>query len=938
MTLKELKAELKKKTDKNPDKYYPTSTLKDLGFHREKCENCGTYFWTTLDTKLCGEAECIGGYKFIGDSPTKKKMDFIKTWKEFKKTFKNLGYTPIKRYPVVARWRPDVYWTNASIYDFQPHVVSGEVEPPANPLVVPQACVRFNDIDNVGITGRHYTSFVMIGQHAFETPEKYDPEKYLSDIYVWLNKGMGLKKDEIKFHEDQWGGGGNLGVSMEFFSRGLEIGNQVYMTYQITNSGYKELDLKVLDMGMGQERPAWLSYGTETSYEANFPTVVKKLYKLTGIKPNQDILRNFLPYSGLFDMEETDDIDKLWRKVAKKIGLSAEELKDEILSLSALYSIGDHTRTLLLAVTDGAIPSNVGGCYNLRVILRRVFGFLDKYNWDIDLNDILETHAKYLKPQYPELSEAVEHIQPILEIERKRYQSTADKSKRIIKKVIKEGISEKKLIELYDSQGIPPEMIQKEAEKEGVEIKVPENFYAKVAERHPDTAEKESRGKEYDLKNIEKTDLLYHQDAKLFEFSAKVLKVIDKNKVVLDRTAFYPTSGGQANDTGKINGAEVVNVEKQGGVVIHTIEGNLKEGQEVQGKIDKERRMKITKLHDAAHIIGGAARKVLGPHVWQAGSDIKENKGRLDITHYNSLNQAEIGEIETTANKLIKKSKEIKKEILPKKEAEKKYGFVLYQGGAIPGKELRVIKIPGFDVQACGGTHLDSASEVEGVKILKAERISDGVVRLVFIAGKNLLEKREKKKDKLLSEVEKAVKDYNLKLKKEDMYKASEIFSVQPEQLRNTLERFIKEADEFGSPELPENTDLVKFSRKLFNEWKELKKKKEEKEEKELETKKEEMLEKAEITDGLSVIADKTDDFGLSMRAGMNIISEKPETLIIIYSSKRTACLSGKKTGKNAGEVLKEILNDKQIGGSSNRAVAGKPLKLKKKEILEKVK
>src|SRR3989338_1123802 len=163
-TKKQQKAKQKKKTDKQPEKYYPVTTLKESGFHRAHCSICGKYFWTTQDSKICGDPNCTWGYTFIGTDVTKKKMDFIKVWDEFSKHFKKLGYTPIPRYPVVARWRDDVYWTNASIYDFQPYVVNGDVEPPANPLVVPQPCLRFNDMDNVGITGSHYTNFIMVGQ------------------------------------------------------------------------------------------------------------------------------------------------------------------------------------------------------------------------------------------------------------------------------------------------------------------------------------------------------------------------------------------------------------------------------------------------------------------------------------------------------------------------------------------------------------------------------------------------------------------------------------------------------------------------------------------------------------------------------------------------------------------------------------------------------
>ncbi|MBN2367373.1 alanine--tRNA ligase, partial [Candidatus Woesearchaeota archaeon] len=206
---KVVKKEFKQTASKNPEKYYAVKHLKEEGFSRKKCSNCGTYFWSTREQKLCGDPACSGGYRFIGNSPAKEELDYIEVWRKFAKMFEKLGYTPIKRYPVVARWRADQYWVGASIYDFQPHVVSGAVEPPANPLVVPQFSLRFNDIENVGITGSHYTGFVMIGQHMFVPEEKWDQNKVFSDIHTWLKKGLGLPNKEITFHEDAWAGGGN---------------------------------------------------------------------------------------------------------------------------------------------------------------------------------------------------------------------------------------------------------------------------------------------------------------------------------------------------------------------------------------------------------------------------------------------------------------------------------------------------------------------------------------------------------------------------------------------------------------------------------------------------------------------------------------------------------------------------------------------------------
>ncbi|MCK5452263.1 MAG: alanine--tRNA ligase, partial [Candidatus Aenigmarchaeota archaeon] len=280
---RQIKERLRKKAQETPDKYYPTTAFKNLGLSRYRCSNCGNFFWSAAPRDVCGEPECCGGYSFIGKSSAKEKMDFIQVWQRFSKMFKNKGYTPVKRYPSVARWNPTMDFTIASIAGFQPYVVAGEIKPPANPLTIPQFCLRFNDIENVGITGRHYTGFVMIGQHAFMPSKDYDQARYFSDIFAWLTKGMKLPKEELVFHEDAWGGGGNFGPSIEFFLGGLEIGNQVYMLYESDPAGnLSDLNIKVLDMGMGQERCSWISHGTETSYEANFGPVISYLYKKSG--------------------------------------------------------------------------------------------------------------------------------------------------------------------------------------------------------------------------------------------------------------------------------------------------------------------------------------------------------------------------------------------------------------------------------------------------------------------------------------------------------------------------------------------------------------------------------------------------------------------------------------------------------------------------------
>ncbi len=394
---KTIKKEFKAKAAKDPDAYYATSVLKKEGFMRRLCPTCGTNFWTVVkEQKICGDPSCSGGFRFIGTAANPK-LDYVGVWKAFSAMFAKNGYTPIKRYPVVARWRKDTDFVQASIYDFQPYVVSGEVDPPANPLVVPQFCLRFNDIDNVGLTGSHFSGFDMIGQHAFMPQEKWDQAKYFLDIHHWLIKGLRLPKSEITYHEDAWAGGGNFGPCMEYFSKGLELGNQVYMLYEQTTEGDKPLKLRVLDMGMGHERNAWFAMGTATAYDATFPKVLTHIKKQTGLVFDAKFQQKFLPYASYLNVDEVDNLTDTWKKVAKEVGMSVETLKSTVLPMQAAYSVAEHSRSLLITLADGGLPSNVGGGYNLRVLYRRAQAFIDEHHWPLDMGELSALHAAELR-------------------------------------------------------------------------------------------------------------------------------------------------------------------------------------------------------------------------------------------------------------------------------------------------------------------------------------------------------------------------------------------------------------------------------------------------------------------------------------------------------------------------------------------------------------
>ncbi|MEM5781858.1 MAG: DHHA1 domain-containing protein, partial [Candidatus Aenigmatarchaeota archaeon] len=178
---------------------------------------------------------------------------------------------------------------------------------------------------------------------------------------------------------------------------------------------------------------------------------------------------------------------------------------------------------------------------------------------------------------------------------------------------------------------------------------------------------------------------------------------------------------------------------------VHKVEKhNLKVGEIVSCKIDAKRREQIKKHHTATHLINGAARKLLGFHVWQAGSKKDVDKAHLDITHYEPLTEEQIKKIESIVKETIKKKIKVNKEIIERSLAEKRYGFRIYQGGVVPEKMLRIISINDFDSEACGGLHVDNTEEVEDIFIFNSKRVQDGIIRIEYVAGKELVEKTRK--------------------------------------------------------------------------------------------------------------------------------------------------------------------------------------------------
>src|SRR5256712_5113485 len=280
-------------------------------------------------------------------------------------------------------------------------------------------------------------------------------------------------------------------------------------------------------------------------------------------------------------------------------------------------------------------------------------------------------------------------------------------------------------------------------------IEIPDDFYRRVAARHErPVAEPKRRSRPQ--KTPPAAKLRVYEDRRRRSFRAKVVAV-EGEAVGLDQTFFYPEGGGQEADHGTIDEFEVYDVQRAGPSVLHFVRGDASRlrGTRVSCAIDANRREALMRNHTATHIVLGAARKVLGNHIWQAGAHKAVDMARLDITHFDALTDAELLKIEGLANDQVLASRQVRAKVLARDLAERKFGFRLYQGGSVPGGELRVVEIPKWDVEACGGAHVARTSDVARIKILRSTPIQDGVVRLQYTAGKAAFEAVRKQSEEV---------------------------------------------------------------------------------------------------------------------------------------------------------------------------------------------
>jgi alanyl-tRNA synthetase len=893
---------------------YRLDFFAEEGFYRKRCESCSKFFWTRDETrKTCGDPPC-DPYTFIGAPVFKGVYSLDEMREHYLSFFEARGHARISRYPVVARWRDDIYLTIASIADFQPFVTSGTVPPPANPLTISQPCIRLDDLDSVGRSGRHLTTFEMMAHHVFNTRER---EIYWKDRTVQLCDelvlGLGADPNAVTYKESPWAGGGNAGPSVECLIGGLELATLVFMDLKVTPGGpivikgerYSKMENYIVDTGYGLERFVWASKGSPTIYDAIFPEMVREVADLAGVEHDledpeyAEIFAQNARLAGMVDLEAASLRD-LRARIASSIGISPEKLEKAITPMERIYAVIDHTRCLAYMLGDGIIPSNVKAGYLARLVIRRTMRQMRDLDLDVPLSELVGRQISQL--DYPDWRERMETIAEILGLEEQKYGETLERGRRLVRKTAQhygkmgEKIPLKEMISLYDTHGIPPEIAKESAEEIGVPVELPDNFYSIVASTHI----KADQAGEEPLKIPGRTDLLFYEHPFDEAFEAQVQDVVDSS-VVLDRTLFYPEGGGQPADHGILEKGglafQVTDVQKAGEAVLHRLDrlDGLQKGDRVTGRIDMRRRLAHARHHTATHLVHDSARRVLGRHVWQAGAQKSEERARLDVSHYKRISEQELKEIEMEANRVVMEIVPVETKFLERMEAERLFGFELYQGGVPPGKEIRVVKV-GSDIEACAGTHVTNTGMIGPIKMLRTERIQDGVERIEFAAGEAAV-KAGQERDDLLAE-------------------AAGVLRVPPDQLPRTASRF-------------------------FEEWKE--------QQKEIERLKEELARArlrsltagAVSINGLSVVVQRMGqaDMDEMVKAASLLAEMDYVALLGSETGKLVAAVgrSGLERGIRAGELIKAAakLLGGGGGGRPELAQGGGPLTEKLEEALE---
>jgi len=687
---------------------------------------------------------------------------------------------------------PSILLTIAGMVPFKP-IFLGQVKSSLKRAVTSQKCIRTNDIENVGKTARHHTFFEMLGNFSFGDYFKEDAIKWAWEFFtkvigfpeeklwisifrdddesydIWHNL-IGLpEKRIVRLGEEDnfWKvgptgpcgpcseiyidlgeekaskGGGGVGVDERY----LELWNLVFMQYNREEDGsLTPLPKQNIDTGLGLERIASVLQKADTDFETDL----------------------FLP---------------IIKFVAQNAGIKYKEDKKKDLALKV---IADHIRALVFMISDGIVPSNEGRGYVLRMLLRRAFryGKVINYNQPF-LYEVAPVVINLMKEVYPEIYKEENRIYQVILAEEKRFQETLnigiqilDNLKEELKQKNKDKLGGRDAFKLYDTYGFPLELTRDILEEDGFgieeddfknEMKIQKERSRKIWLKSTASIKTNIKAT-LSIKTRGETEFIGYDSV---EAKSKVIAITkedklvdkaragDKCKIFLEKTPFYAEKGGQIGDKGVIistskNNLLVEILDTQipiEGLIAHFAEiskGEIKVGDEVLARIDLSARKAIARNHTATHLLHRVLRDVLGDHVKQSGSAVNNHHLRFDFSHFAPLTMEELEKIESLVNEKILDELKVETKISNFDKAKEMGAIALF--GEKYGEQVRVVKIGEFSLELCGGTHLNSTSNIGLFKILNEEGIGSGIRRIEAVTGEKAL-KYIKEKENIIKEV-----------------------------------------------------------------------------------------------------------------------------------------------------------------------------------------
>lgn len=690
--------------------------------------------------------------------------------------FKENGHRIVPSSSLMPKDDPTLLFTTAGMVQFKP-MFAGTVDLEYTRAASIQKCLRTSDLEQVGRTKRHLTLFEMLGNFSFgdyfktEAIEfawdfsvnhiKFPKEKLWITIYeddneaheIW-NKRIGVPAERIVRlgkKDNFWGPAGLTGAcgpcSELYYDRGEEFG------------------CKSSDCKPGCDCDRYLEYWNLVFNQFN-QDETGKLNPLprTGIDTGMGLERLTTLVQGVDSVFETDELKSLIEFVSRESGIKYEG--NNTLPIKVIV---EHARTLTFAMSDGIYPSNDGRGYVLRRVLRRAL----RYSRFLGLKEpfvykVVDPIVNIMGEFYPEIIGSASNVKSVIESEERRFLETIengmDRLDEIVKSVKKSGektISGNDAFVLYDTFGFPLEMTTEMAIEQGLNVDT-EGFNTEMSKQR-ERGKQSWKGSDlgldavYDeiISTCGNTEFLGYESESaegkilsMYKETAKseTLAEGDRGLIVLDRTPFYGESGGQVGDKGQIIcGDSVFTVEdtkKSNKTIIHigtVASGSFKTGSKVEAKIDVVNRNLIRANHTATHLLQAALRRTLGEHVKQAGSVVDPDKLRFDFSHFNSLSEVELNKIENLVNEVIWENIDVTTEIMNINDAVKKGAMAVFDEKY--EETVRVLEVPGFSMELCGGTHVSNTGKIGLFKILKESSPGAGIRRIEAVTLKGLLER-----------------------------------------------------------------------------------------------------------------------------------------------------------------------------------------------------